>query len=590
MKSAQMSEININDPMNSQDLSLSGREILIADAGVEDLDTLISGLNEGVEAWLVQPGQDAIGLIINAISSPNLKKLHMLAHGAPGEIHLGGSVITASDFRNRFDGAAERDLDIAFWSCHTGAGDVGQGFVQSVADATGARVSATDGLVGNAQKGGSWRLNVSAPFSAEAQDQFKSTLANIAGYRLLLGTQVSTHSTNLAGDTADLPMANQRIIIDASSVAAADLHTLHGLVAGTGSTINISAITSLTGTAAEVIALISDAKLTNKSAVPVTLDVDTPTAADLIAISAAFGVIDANAITAMTDTAAKIALVCADATIIHKTAINATISVGTISAKELKAISVAMGTVAFTTVASNTAVGSVAELAALAADSGTITAKTSLAVTVNAGVMTATQLIAISAAFGVVTIASTGTGTTISGTAADLSTVTLDTTIVNASKENATMIITGGAGVTAADLETLASQTGHSLVVNATAAGTLTGTVADILVVIGDSAITGKSALAVTLGGEVVTAANLKTISAGLGVINIAAATSITGSAADLAIIAADVGITGKSAVPVTIDAASYTAAQLIAISASMGAIGFASAGLGTTITGTSES
>jgi hypothetical protein len=155
------------------------REILIADAQVEDLDILLAGLAPNVETWLVQPGDDAVARIFTALATPGLNKLHLLAHGMPGGIALGGKRITIGDFTGRYDGTAQRDLDIAFWSCETGAGEVGQAFVAAVAQATGARVAAAEGLVGNAERGGNWNLGsrATAPFSAIALQRYDRVLA-----------------------------------------------------------------------------------------------------------------------------------------------------------------------------------------------------------------------------------------------------------------------------------------------------------------------------------------------------------------------------------------------------------------------------
>ena len=206
--------------MNRQNLLSTCREILIADAGVEDLNTLLDGLDAGVATWLVQPGEDAVGQIIKAITTPGLKTLHLLAHGAPGQINLGGRAITAADFRSRFDGAAERDLDIAFWSCNTGAGDAGQSFVQAVAEATGARVAAADGLVGNAEKGGSWGLGVRAPFSVDAQRAFAGVLAVASGSGAQLAAGLQTDGTTawLAGD--DLTVTDTATVAQLALIVA----------------------------------------------------------------------------------------------------------------------------------------------------------------------------------------------------------------------------------------------------------------------------------------------------------------------------------------------------------------------------------
>ncbi|MDP2901989.1 MAG: ExeM/NucH family extracellular endonuclease [Methylovulum sp.] len=165
------------------------REILIADAQVENLDVLLAGINPDVDAWLVEPGQDAMGLIFKALAQTGLQTLHFLGHGAPGQINLGGRAITAADFRSRFDGAAERDLDIAFWSCQTGAGDKGQTFVRALSEATGARVATASGLVGAANKGGEWSLDagVAVPFSVVAREAYVGVLALSAGSIAFVG-------------------------------------------------------------------------------------------------------------------------------------------------------------------------------------------------------------------------------------------------------------------------------------------------------------------------------------------------------------------------------------------------------------------
>lgn len=140
---------------------LTTREILIADAGVEDLSVLLNGIHDNVDVWLVRSDEDAMSYIFKALAESKLSKLHLLAHGVAGGILLGNKIVTSADFSRRFDGAAQRDLDIAFWSCKTGAGAEGLAFVKAVAKATGAKVSATSGLIGAADKNGSWELDVS---------------------------------------------------------------------------------------------------------------------------------------------------------------------------------------------------------------------------------------------------------------------------------------------------------------------------------------------------------------------------------------------------------------------------------------------
>jgi Ca2+-binding RTX toxin-like protein len=191
------------------------RAVLIADAQLENLDQLLTGLDAGVEPWLIASNQDALPLIFKALAQPDLTQLHLLAHGAPGEIRLGKRTLTAADFHHHFDDAAERDLEIAFWSCHTGAGTAGAALTQAVAAATGAQVFAAEGLIGSAQLQGSWELNgLTAPFSAAVRAEFAGTLAvrdrfeddDTAGTATKLGTITGTHlesGLSIEGDDPD---------------------------------------------------------------------------------------------------------------------------------------------------------------------------------------------------------------------------------------------------------------------------------------------------------------------------------------------------------------------------------------------------
>lgn len=149
-------------------------DMLIADAGVEDLGVLLDGLAPGVRTRLIQPREDGLAAIFDALALPGLGRLHVLAHGVPGGVVLGGRQLAAGDFRRRAGNVAARDLDIAFWCCLTGCGRQGRTFVEAVVGATGARVSAATGLIGSAHKNGSWNLDVQIepPFAAEARRRY----------------------------------------------------------------------------------------------------------------------------------------------------------------------------------------------------------------------------------------------------------------------------------------------------------------------------------------------------------------------------------------------------------------------------------
>ena len=213
-------------------IALSGiREVLIVDSFVQDYKVLLLGIDPLIELRIVAHGEDGISQIIKAIELPSLTKLHILAHGAPGQINLGGKEITSDDFLSRIDRATKRDLDIVFWSCNVGLGDVGRAFVDSVVEVTGARVLVSQGLIGNAEKGGSWDLDgiVIPPFSKNAQNNYAGVLPAPAP-KTVTGTAVSLAAGSgwLAGDSL--------IIRNTNSSDSATMIQLNKMRLGTNTT------------------------------------------------------------------------------------------------------------------------------------------------------------------------------------------------------------------------------------------------------------------------------------------------------------------------------------------------------------------
>ncbi|MCX7106243.1 MAG: DUF4347 domain-containing protein [Methylococcales bacterium] len=310
--------------MSRQNSQSNSREILIADASVKDLSVLLDGIKPSVDVWLLKTGEDAISQIIKAMAVPGLKTLHLLAHGAPGEISLGGRTLTATDFRSRFDGAAERDLDIAFWSCNTGSGDLGQSFVKAVAETTGARVAAADGLVGSAEKGGSWNFNdVVAPFSLAAQHDFSGVLAKVtntaanlakglgwkAGDDLVIRNESGDHTATMAqlnkivktnGGPNSLAAATVTDLI----VNAIDLNLLDDI---TRAKVDVLAAKTIKGTAEDIATAISANTINTAANIKVKVATGTAAAADLNMIDTNTKVVvDAKAVKMITGTAADI--------------------------------------------------------------------------------------------------------------------------------------------------------------------------------------------------------------------------------------------------------------------------------------------
>jgi hypothetical protein len=669
--------------MSRQNLQPITNEILIADASVLDLNVLLNGINPNIEVKLIQEGEDGIGQILKAIADPGLKTLHILAHGAPGQINLGGRTITATDFRCRFDGAAERNLDIAFWSCHAGAGDAGQSFVQAVAETTGARVVAANSLVGNAGKGGSWLLaGTVAPFSANAQKAFDGVLAIITGTAanlaagigwkagdaviinngagnnntatiaqlnlIRLGTNaggapasilaatvtdfavnanelnlldaitinnvVATAATSLTGTAAQIAIAisaatintaaNVSTTVTAGSVAATDLNTIH---ANTTALVDATAVTGITGLAADIATAMDSAGI-NKAANPaVTVSAGIATAANLNIIDAATtAVVVATAVTGITGLAADIATAMGSVGITKATNLAMTVSAGIATAANLNTID-AKTTAVVNALAVTKVTGTAAQIAT-ALNSAGINKLASIDVTIDAGTTAAANLTIIdgnttavidakaitfitgTAAQILVVYASSkitlplNAAVTLSGTVsvADLNSIDAHTTgVITATvldhDVNTLLTLTGTGNAyaitvndlttDAANLNTLDGKTTVNVV--ATAVTSLTGTATNVATAISATTINTAVNVGVKVDTGIVTAANLTTIDANTtAVVDAVAVTKVTGTAAQIALALNSAGINKSASIEVTIDAGTATAANLTSIDA----------------------
>jgi hypothetical protein len=86
----------MNKPANPQ----QNDQHLLYDPSVEDVDVLLAGLAEGVVATPLAVGGDVMATLRGTLSSPDLRCLHILGHGAPGEVFLGGERIDADRWRH----------------------------------------------------------------------------------------------------------------------------------------------------------------------------------------------------------------------------------------------------------------------------------------------------------------------------------------------------------------------------------------------------------------------------------------------------------------------------------------------------------
>jgi len=168
------------------------RNLVVIDARVENREQLAASLPAGTTALVVDPGQDAIAAISNALAQlGKVDSIQVFSHGASGQFTLGNQVFTRQtveqlgDRLSAWRGELNSGADIQLYGCDVGAGSAGQALVNELARWTGADVGASSNATGSQLAGGDWRLEVThgdidktIALAATTLDNFQGLLAD----------------------------------------------------------------------------------------------------------------------------------------------------------------------------------------------------------------------------------------------------------------------------------------------------------------------------------------------------------------------------------------------------------------------------
>ena len=192
---------------SSTSSSLSPQSIAVVDSAIADIDGLLQGVTVDHVVTL-DSQQDGITQIAQILSQhTHLESVHIFAHGDSGSLQLGNSVLnttTLGQYTSELEqwGTALQDSgDILVYGCNVGAGSDGLAFVQTLSQATGADIAASDDLTG---QGGDWSLEVLTG-SIEATDGVDTSQLQTFDGTLNLVTNGSFEADELSGTFASIP-------------------------------------------------------------------------------------------------------------------------------------------------------------------------------------------------------------------------------------------------------------------------------------------------------------------------------------------------------------------------------------------------
>ncbi|MBV8493940.1 MAG: DUF4347 domain-containing protein, partial [Alphaproteobacteria bacterium] len=219
------------------------REVAFIDPGVADLGVLLSALRAEVRPVVLNAAGDPVRQMAHALAGAGgLRAVHIIAHGAPGEIAFSAGALSLDTLAlhqgdlARIGGALGLAGELLVWSCDTAKGERGDRFLAALCWATGALAAAATGQVGAATRGGRWTLDARGGARIVPMPL---TAAGMAAYRGVMATKTwkgtgTTGNPNSANwntsshwSPAGVPAAGDDVILPASGSNGAYTVTLN---------------------------------------------------------------------------------------------------------------------------------------------------------------------------------------------------------------------------------------------------------------------------------------------------------------------------------------------------------------------------
>ena len=171
----------------------SSNEIVFIDGAVSNAQLLAAGVKPGVEAVILDPGQDGVRQIAAYLTShgtQDLAAIGIVSHGADGVLFLGSAVLDSSTMTQygseltQIGAALQSGGGLLLYGCDVAQDAAGVAFIDQLSAATGGTdIAAASHLVGAASQGGSFTLDLNTgqiaaptPFTAETQANFTGVL------------------------------------------------------------------------------------------------------------------------------------------------------------------------------------------------------------------------------------------------------------------------------------------------------------------------------------------------------------------------------------------------------------------------------
>jgi co-chaperonin GroES (HSP10) len=137
-------------------------EVAFVDSNVQDYQSLVAGMRDGVEVHVLDSNQDGLTQISQILNGrSNIDAIHIVSHGAEGQVELGSLALSLSNLDPRgaelqqIGGSLSPNGDILLYGCDVANGAIGNVFVERLGLITGADIAASTDATGTP---GNWAL------------------------------------------------------------------------------------------------------------------------------------------------------------------------------------------------------------------------------------------------------------------------------------------------------------------------------------------------------------------------------------------------------------------------------------------------
>ena len=177
--------------------------LVFIDSKVDDYEMLLQGIVPDARGIVLNAEFDGIAQISAILGSKTVDSVQIIAHGSPGSLQLGNTVLNAENIHKYQQQLQQWQIrEILIYGCEVAAGATGTTLIEQLHQLTGANIAASEQKVGSSQQGGTWELAIQV---GEISSTIAMDAAVTQAYSSLLAAEPTyAWAKKLGGSSSDL--------------------------------------------------------------------------------------------------------------------------------------------------------------------------------------------------------------------------------------------------------------------------------------------------------------------------------------------------------------------------------------------------